>query len=99
MTTRHRPGGYWSSVNPIPTIQKFIEGLDKEKKERGRQIDEEIRRKKQQQKKEGKEPLGREDEKPSKRPLRRVTDPTTGKEIEIEDVGKDLMKEVREPKV
>lgn len=98
MSTQHRPGGYWSAVNPIPTIQKFIEGLDREKKERDRQIDEEIRRKKQQ-KKEGKEPVGREGEKPSKRPVRRVTDPTTGKEIQIEDVGKDFMKDVRDPKV
>ncbi|KAL1969495.1 hypothetical protein VTN77DRAFT_8933 [Rasamsonia byssochlamydoides] len=99
MATQHRPGGYWSAVNPIPTIQKFIEGLDREKKERDRQIDEEIRRKEQHKKAAG-EAVGREEEKkPSKAPVRRVTDPTTGKEIEIEDVGKDFVKDVRDPKL
>lgn len=102
MTTQKKPGGYWSTTNPIPTIQKFVENLDKDKKERDRQIDEELRRQEEQRRERrhhkdtdavahrpGPEPKGR----------RKVTDPTTGKEVEIDDVGKDFMKSVEDPQL
>ena len=30
---QHMPGGHYSGVNPIPTVKKFIENLDKDKRE------------------------------------------------------------------
>ena len=34
------PGGHYSGANPIPNIQKFVESLDADKKERDRRINE-----------------------------------------------------------
>jgi hypothetical protein len=98
MATQHHPGGHWSAQNPIPTVQKLMQNLDKDKKDRDKQIDEEARRKKEQGKhhKPG-EPV--EEKKPSKGHARTVTDPVTGKEIQIEDVDKDFMKHVKNPEV
>lgn len=36
---QHAPGGHYSGHNPVPTVKKFIENLDKDKAERDRQID------------------------------------------------------------
>jgi hypothetical protein len=95
------PGGHWSASNPIPTIQKFVENLDRDKKDRDKQIDSEIHRRK-----EAKQDVGstsdissQEQEKIAKKHTREVTDPTTGNQIQIEDVGKEFMKEVQDPTV
>jgi hypothetical protein len=95
---QHHPGGHWSAANPIPTIQKFVENLDREKKERDRKVDDELRIK-QEAAPNFADVSPHRQEKIVKRHTREVTDPTTGREIEIEDVGKEFMKDVKDPKV
>ncbi|KAH8697657.1 C2 domain protein [Talaromyces proteolyticus] len=95
--TQHAPGGHWSAANPIPTIQKFVENLDKDKKERDRKIDDEINRKRQA----GSKDVQSTEEQVAKlsKHTREVTDPTSGREITIEDVGKQYMDAVKDPKI
>lgn len=100
MTTQKKPGGYWSEANPVPTIQQFIAELDAGKAERDRQIDEEARKKPTPQK----QPTGAAV--PHRKPVpktktkgRVVTDPTTGTEVEIDDVDENFKKAVRDPQV
>lgn len=103
MAAQQAPGGHWSASNPVPTIQKFMEGLDKDKKERDRQIDEDNKRREEQKKRESKAGGDavphRVSEESTKRKGRTVRDPTTGKDIEIEDVDEDFTKSVEDPKV
>lgn len=91
------PGGHYSARNPIPNIQKFIENMDSDKKERDARIDADLRAK-QQSGGEAKDhvqgqPTGVEGTR------KEVTDPTTGKSVTIEDVNADFMKAVKEPQV
>ncbi len=85
------PGGHWSGHNKIPTVGEFVQRLDRDKKERDKQIDD-------QQK------LGGSDVKAHKNQTREagpgqktVTDPTTGKQVVIEDVGEDYMEKAKNP--
>lgn len=108
----HRVGEHWSGNNPIPTVKKFIEHLDSEKRERDRRIDEENRAKKQFEKqhkhdhKTGERTNGQNGEiashqarEVSKAKMRTVTDPTTGKEIGVEDQDESSMEAVTNPQV
>jgi hypothetical protein len=108
MATQKAPGGHWSANNPIPTIQKFIENLDKEKKERDKSIDEENRQKRDSEKEAQKREKDEErraaiphkpEESRRHKPTRMVTDPTTGREVKIEDVGRDFVKEAKKSEV
>ncbi|EEP80240.1 conserved hypothetical protein [Uncinocarpus reesii 1704] len=111
MTTQKKPGGHWSAENPIPTIQQFMQSLDKDKKDRDKQIDEAEKAHQEAQKHQSRDQRrlpgrDKETEAPPHSPApsvknrrRTVTDPTTGREIEIDDVGKEHMKAVEEPKV
>ncbi|KAK3052218.1 hypothetical protein LTR09_006810 [Extremus antarcticus] len=89
------PGGHWSGQNKIPTVGKFLERLDKDKKGRDAEIDQ---RKKQQN-------LGGTDvtahhnakkQEPSES-QKTVTDPVTGNQVTIEDVNEDFMKKIEDP--
>ncbi|KAJ6161139.1 C2 membrane targeting protein [Penicillium chermesinum] len=114
----HHVGEHWSGANPVPTVQKFIERLDHEKKERDRQIDEDDRKrteaerqqksankgKKSGQKPEGSEAEGKEGDAVTHKPrevsqhkIRTVTDPTTGKDIGVEDQDETSMEAVKNP--
>ena len=95
---QHRaPGGHYSGANPIPTIQKFVESLDKDKKDRDIRIEEERSRKSQQPQAEVTPHKATDAAKSGTRQT--VTDPTTGHEVVIEDVNKDFMKASEDPKV
>ncbi|SLM33376.1 C2 domain [Lasallia pustulata] len=92
---RRAPGGHYSGTNPIPNIQKFVESLDRDKRERDKKIDEEYKSRQQldgatphQAPKAGKTGT-----------LKTVTDPTTGNEVQIEDVNKDFMKASQDPQL
>lgn len=102
MATQHGPGAHWSASNPVPTIQKFMEGLDKDKKERDRQI-EEAEKLKQQKKRESRGgdavPHRPSEENAKGSRGRTVRDPTTGRDVEIEDVDKGFTESVQDPKV
>ncbi|EEH45524.1 uncharacterized protein PADG_01674 [Paracoccidioides brasiliensis Pb18] len=100
------PGGHWSANNPVPTVQKYLHGLDKQKKERDKQIDEanKLQEEEDHNKRKQKEQPDEDTDvtphhatlQPRKRG-RKVTDPTTGREVEIDDVGEDFIAAVKEP--
>lgn len=103
---QHRVGEHWSAANPVPTIQKFMQHLDTEKREREAH-EVEITRKQEDQRRE-KEALGEkpEDETAAhknreipKGKTRMVTDPITGRDIEVEDQDEDSMEPVKNPTV
>ena len=95
---QHHPGGHYSGANPVPTVKKFLDNLDKDKKERDRRIEEE-RRGQQRVHEHG--AIG-SDERSSltvKGSQKKVTDPTTGQEAVIEDVKPEIIDVVDRPKV
>lgn len=104
---RHRVGEHWSGANPVPTVQKFVEHLDREKKERDRRIDEENKAKQERNRKiqELGEDEGQGDvsahkaREVSQAKTRMVTDPTTGREIGVEDQDETSMEAVKNPTV
>lgn len=109
-----RVGEHWSGANPIPTIHHFMEHIDAEKKERDRRIDEENRVKKEQAaRSKADEKSGQKTEQDdgdgdvvahkarevSQAKMRTVTDPTTGKDIGVEDQDETSMEAVKNPMV
>ena len=93
MAQQQKSGKPWSGANPIPNIHDFVSNLDKGKKDRDKEIDDAAARKAPDS-----GIVAHKNEAPSQK-LKTVTDPTTGKEVQIEDVGKDFMKAVDDPKV
>jgi hypothetical protein len=91
--SQQQSGKPWSGANPIPNIQKFVESLDKDKRNRDRQIDEQNQQHEQQHK----GVVKAHENAPKPTGGKTVTDPTTGKQVVIDDVGKDMMKAVRDP--
>jgi len=110
---KHKVGEHWSGTNKVPTVGKFIQHLDREKKERDKRIDqenvakEEKTQRQNEQKRRGEQPEGTqngdaEEHKPrevSQAKVRTVTDPTTGKDIGVEDQDEESMATVNDPKV
>lgn len=93
------PGGHYSGTNRIPNIKQFMEGLDKDKKERDAKID---AQQKQHQAGPGDgdgEVKSHHPEKPKGQNRRTVRDPVTGKDVEIDDIGPDMVKAVDDPHV
>lgn len=101
--TVHKPGGFYSGQNKIPTINEFVSRLDRDKKNRDREIDEA----RQQQKKQGGRHAAQVDgeAKPHENELhvgknqKKVRDPTSGRDIVIEDFGKEAMGRADNPTV
>lgn len=87
------PGGHYSGNNRIPTVRKFMDALDKDKAERDRQIDE-----RNQPAKDG-VTLHQPNQVHQKDHQKTVTDPTTGREVVIEDANKRMMDLVENPQV
>ena len=99
---KYGPGGHYSGRNPVPTIQKFMANLDSDKKERDRQIAEQRKAENSKPPSAGtdvKDHSGHEEGQPKgvKGTAKTVTDPTTGKEVVIEDVDAEFMKTVDDP--
>ncbi|KAI9707841.1 MAG: hypothetical protein M1820_004446 [Bogoriella megaspora] len=95
---QHAPGGHYSAANPIPTINKFIENLDREKKERDKAIDAEKKEQKRRQKYgESGDATPHQETPHVKANQKEVTDPVTGNKVVIEDVNKDMLKNVENP--
>ncbi|KAL8811803.1 MAG: hypothetical protein Q9223_004873 [Gallowayella weberi] len=89
-----KPGGYYSGKNKIPDIKTFVQNLDKDKRERDLKLDEE------------RKSLTKGDAKPHKPTnagkegtRKTVHDPTTQKEVQIEDVDANFMKAVEDPQL
>lgn len=102
MSNNHKkgPGGHYSGANPIPNIQGFVESLDKDKKERDKKVEEQMKARTAQGK-DGGDAIDHKPDQPSgvMGTRKTVTDPTTGREVEIEDVNADFMKSVDNPQV
>lgn len=96
-TQQHAPGGHYSGSNKIPTINQFIEKLDRDKATRDKQIDEQ--RKAQAAQKNGDAVPHQASDLHVKEHQQRVTDPTTGKEVVIEDVNKEMVDAAKNPVV
>lgn len=89
---QHHPGHY-SGRNRIPNIKEFAASLDRDKKDRDAKIDADSKSNKKDatvQEHVNSSPKG-------KGKGRKVTDPVTGKEVEITDVNADFMKAVEDP--
>lgn len=105
MAQSHAPGHY-SGRNPIPTINQFIQNLDKDKADRDKQIDEANKAKQAAARAGHRAPQQTGDAQPHeaqkgvvKGSRKTVTDPTTGNQVVIEDVNKEMMENVTDPKV
>lgn len=80
-------GAHYSGRNRIPNVHEFVASLDRDKRERDAKIEAQNK---------GNGPV---DHRPQKKATRTVTDPVTGKEVEIDDVNTDFMKAVENPTV
>jgi hypothetical protein len=90
------PGGHYSGANPIPNIKKFVEGLDADKKRR----DEEIERQMKEGNGQGEAvPHTPARDTGTSGTKKTVTDPVTGKQVDIEDVNDEFTKRVENPVV
>ncbi|KAL4953787.1 hypothetical protein BDW69DRAFT_164491 [Aspergillus filifer] len=96
--TQHRVGEHWSGNNPVPTIGRFMERLKADQKDREthEQLTRE-RKQREQQQNEGAVP--HRPQKVGQGRTREVTDPTTGREIEVEDLDESAMEPVKDPKL
>ena len=87
-------GQHYSGTNRVPNIQEFIHRLDRQKKQRDAEIDEQL--------KANKANGDAKDHTPEKRrpkKTRTVRDPVTGKDVEIEDASIDFKSVVDNPMV
>jgi len=105
---QHAPGGHYSGHNPVPTVKKFLENLDKDKAERDRKIDEESKTNKPSDPNAippslptaaGEAVPHRPQKAGIEGTQKTVTDPTTGKQVVIEDVGKSMLDQVENPTI
>ncbi|KAA8648731.1 hypothetical protein EYZ11_004240 [Aspergillus tanneri] len=113
---QRRVGEHWSGHNPVPTIQKFLEILEKDKQARkaheeslaAREKEGEKQKKSRSKEEEAKgedkgeghgETVPHRPRKVGKGRTRVVTDPTTGRDIEVEDLDEDSMEPVKNPKL
>ncbi|KAL5345148.1 hypothetical protein ACLOAV_010104 [Pseudogymnoascus australis] len=88
------PGGHYSGRNPVPNIHKFLENMDRDKKARDAQMMAEQAAKSGQ--------VEAHKDKRSKEPTssrKTVTDPTTGRQVQIEDVDENFMEAALNPKL
>ena len=90
------PGGHWSGTNRIPNIKQFVANRDKEKQDRDRQLDEQ---QKAQQSHRGDVREHKVEEPGIKGTQKTVTDPTTKRQVVIEDVNEEAVNRVKDPVV
>jgi hypothetical protein len=97
---QYRVGEHWSGGNTIPTVQKFMERLEVDKKSREEYSrEQEAREKAYLEQGKQAEAFPHKPRKAAKGRTRLVTDPTTGKDIEVEDLEPDSMDVVKDPTV
>ncbi|KAI9792442.1 MAG: hypothetical protein M1816_002326 [Peltula sp. TS41687] len=92
MADQQKAGGHYSGANPVPTIRKFLDNLDSDKKDRDRLIDEQ-----QKQQKQGGIKPHRSTESGKLGKTTKVTDPVTGGEAQIADIKIDPKEAVDNP--
>ncbi len=99
MSNDHKkgPGGHYSGANPVPNIQRFVASLDADKKQRDAKINAE----------QANQTTGITEAVDHKKAQaygvagtkKTVTDPTTGRKVQIEDVNAAFMKSADHPQV
>ncbi|KAF7618916.1 C2 domain protein [Aspergillus flavus] len=94
----HRVGEHYGTHNPVPTIQKFLEHLEKDKQDR-KAHEEAVTAREKEEDARGEAKPHKPRKRPGKGKTRMVTDPTTGREIEVEDQDADSMEVVKNPKL
>lgn len=103
MSQNTKAGGHYSGHNPIPTVKQFMENLDKDKKSRDQELDQQAATQKKAARKSGSNASsgGAQPHEMQRRAVegteKTVTDPTTGKQVTISDVDKAMMDEVEDP--
>lgn len=102
-------GQHYSGTNRIPNIKQFMDSLDNEKKQRDAEIDAQLQKKQARQAQTQAQGQGQNQSSPggettdhtaddvSGKRRRVVTDPVTGREVEIDDMDGKLLKAVRDP--
>jgi hypothetical protein len=93
---QQKSGKPWSGTNRIPNIKEFVERLDKEKAERDKSIDAAQGAAGETQYSAEVQP--HKNETPNKKG-KTVTDPVTGNQVVIADVGKEYMERADNPVV
>lgn len=94
MAQQQKSGKPWSGANPIPSIQQFVENLDKDKAKRDKEIDQQMKNKQQDL-----DTVTPHQNEVRVEGGRQVTDPVTGNTVTIADVGKEFMANVDNPMV
>ncbi|KAF2404977.1 hypothetical protein EJ06DRAFT_525553 [Trichodelitschia bisporula] len=91
------PGGYYSGRNPIPTVSKFMERLDRDKKSRDQEIDDQTRSAKKSHQKPANGNAMPHNQAPRPKKQETVTDPVTGNQVVIENAKKSQLGLVENP--
>lgn len=94
---QHAPGGHYSGHNKIPTVKQFLDKLDGDKKTRDADIDAQTQA--QNQAAANGEVIAHKNTPEPKKKQKSVTDPTTGRQVVIEDVNKSMVDASRNPTV
>ncbi|OAA55929.1 c2 domain containing protein [Niveomyces insectorum RCEF 264] len=90
-------GQHYSGSNPIPSIKQLIDSLDRDKKKRDAEIDAQQSTKKGAGKSTGiSDHVPRDPAKAGKH-RRTVTDPVTGKDVEIDDMDASMLRGAHNP--
>ncbi|KAL3479072.1 hypothetical protein BJX99DRAFT_268748 [Aspergillus californicus] len=97
--SQHRVGEHWSGSNPVPTIGRFMERLQQDQKEREQHEQLVAARRQQQSANKGDDSREHRPRRVGQGRTREVTDPTTGRDIEVEDLDSDSMDPVKDPKL
>ena len=92
---QQKTGKPWSGQNKIPNIKEFVAGLDRDKENRDSHIDSQHGAKTGKQ---DEQVVAHQNETPKKEG-KTVSDPVTGHQVVIADVGKEFMKNVDNPQV
>ena len=88
------PGGHYSARNPIPTVNKFLANLDKDKKARDADID-----KKAADKQSHGSDVKHRKPAPAATNAKEVTDPVTEKDVMIADADENFAKRAKDPQL
>lgn len=91
-------GQHYSGRNRVPNIHEFVQQLDRDKKERDAAIDEQLKLNKQNEAPGG-ESQPHQNPPPKNKDHRRVRDPVTGADVEIQDADVDFAEAVDNPQV
>jgi len=84
--------------NKIPDIKTFVQNLDREKRDRDQTLDQQRKEEQQRNARGGSDVEPHRQTKAGKPgTFKTVTDPTTGNQVQIEDVDKDFMKAAEDP--